>query len=233
MSWHLSMQQYVVNTNASETDSAYLRRVGLKPNVLELCGDCRDQQVLDVGSADGWLGRDLPCRQMVACDIVPFGPSPQTFVLCDATQLPFAPESFDVVVSSLVLMWLADLRAAYRATYRVTRPNGRLVVALVHPYFYRTGWVNLHGNYEVERNLRRPWTLDELRIAGRSGPFLYYYRRYDEYLTLALEAGWRLEVARDWFIDMDDYRAHVREGSQFIARSGSVPLYGFLRFVKP
>jgi SAM-dependent methyltransferase len=231
--WRLSMGEYLKNTNASETDSAYLRRLGLKPNVIALCGDCHDKRVLDVGSADGWLSRELGCQNVVECDIVAPARASRSFVLCDATDLPFAPSSFDVVVSSLVLMWLADLPAAYRAAYRITRPHGRLVVALVHPHFYRTGRVNEAGNYELDQDLSRPWEIPHLQIAGRTGPFRYNYYRYDEYLMCALDAGWQLDAVRDWFVDMDDYRSHVAEGEQLIARTGKVPLYTFIRFVKP
>lgn len=229
--WRRAIRQYVTNTNASETDSAYLRRIGLKPNVLSMCGDCHDKRVLDVGSADGWLSRELSCGQLVECDIAAPESTSKSFVLCDAADLPFAPDSFDVVVSSLVLMWLPDLSAAYRAAYRVTRPNGHLVVALVHPYFYRTGHVTEAGNVELTMNLAEPWEIPELQIAGRTGPFLYYYHRYDEYLSRALQAGWQLDEMRDWFVDMDDYRSHVT-GKQHIVRSGKAPLYSFLRFVK-
>lgn len=225
------MRDYVANTNASETDSAYLRRVGLKPNVLELCGDCSGRRVLDIGAADGWLRRELPAGTLVECDIAPPGTRSGSFVVCDAAALPFAPGSFDVVVSSLVLMWMPDLDTAYRTAFRITRPGGRLVVALVHPYFYRTGRVTKR-HYALDRDLSTAWELDGHTIAGRTGPFRYHYHRYDAYLGNALAAGWKLDMVRDWFIDLADYRAHVRENLQVITRSGSIPLYSFLKFTK-
>ena len=131
--WRQAMRDYVLNTNESETDSAYLRRVGLKPSVLDLCGDCSGKQVLDIGSADGWLRRELRARTLVECDIVPPDSPSRPFVLCDAAALPFARDSFDVVVSSFVIHHLPEdvQRPALREMGRVLRPGGSLLVAEV------------------------------------------------------------------------------------------------------
>lgn len=50
------------------------------------------------------------------------------FTAADATQLPFADGSFDVVTMSFGLRNVADVDAALREFLRVVRPGGRLVV---------------------------------------------------------------------------------------------------------
>src|SRR5690625_2361941 len=51
-----------------------------------------------------------------------------SFVAGDATRLPFADESFDVVTISFGLRNVVDTELALREMRRVTRPGGRLVV---------------------------------------------------------------------------------------------------------
>ncbi|MBK8468573.1 MAG: demethylmenaquinone methyltransferase [Candidatus Phosphoribacter sp.] len=50
------------------------------------------------------------------------------FTAADATRLPFADESFDVVTMSFGLRNVVDIEAALREFARVTKPSGRLVV---------------------------------------------------------------------------------------------------------
>ncbi|WP_122262843.1 demethylmenaquinone methyltransferase [Ornithinimicrobium cerasi] len=50
------------------------------------------------------------------------------FTAADATRLPFADDSFDVVTMSFGLRNVEDVDAALREFLRVTRPGGRLVV---------------------------------------------------------------------------------------------------------
>ncbi len=51
-----------------------------------------------------------------------------SFVAGDATRLPFADESFDVVTISFGLRNVVDTDLALREMRRVTRPGGRLVI---------------------------------------------------------------------------------------------------------
>ncbi|WP_413452081.1 demethylmenaquinone methyltransferase [Georgenia phoenicis] len=51
-----------------------------------------------------------------------------SFVAGDATRLPFADESFDVVTISFGLRNVVDTELALREMRRVTRPGGRLVI---------------------------------------------------------------------------------------------------------
>src|SRR3954451_10105127 len=48
---------------------------------------------------------------------------------CDATELPFADESFDLVLGHAVLHHLPDLDRAFAEFLRVLRPGGTLLFA--------------------------------------------------------------------------------------------------------
>ncbi len=61
----------------------------------------------------------------------------------DATRLPFADESYDVVVSQFALMYFPDRIAALKEMWRVLRTGGRLVIAVWGPFERATGYVLL------------------------------------------------------------------------------------------
>jgi SAM-dependent methyltransferase len=105
----------------------------------------RELRVLDVGCGLGsglrFLANRLHFRQSpVGVDIVPealaqaqkmsaHGP-PIDFVAAAATRLPFADESFDLVLSTYVLKHLGDIAVMrfFHESWRVLRPGGMLVV---------------------------------------------------------------------------------------------------------
>jgi SAM-dependent methyltransferase len=61
----------------------------------------------------------------------------------DATKLPFAHASFDVVVSQFALMYFPDRATALNEMARVLRRGGRLAVAVWGPFERATGYVIL------------------------------------------------------------------------------------------
>lgn len=56
------------------------------------------------------------------------GSAPVTFGMGDANALPFTDASFDVVTSTQVYEYVADMPGALAEAYRVLRPGGRLLV---------------------------------------------------------------------------------------------------------
>ena len=61
----------------------------------------------------------------------------------DAIQLPFADDSYDVVMSQFALMYFPDRLAALKEMVRVLKPGGRLAIAVWGPYERATGYVIL------------------------------------------------------------------------------------------
>ena len=122
-------------------------------------GRCRKvdpgDRVLDVGCGTGVLARAAADR--VAADGQVTGLDLNEGMLAvaqrlrpqidwrqgDATHLPFADESFDVVMSQFALMYFPDRPAALKEMARVLRPGGRLVIAVWGPYERATGYVIL------------------------------------------------------------------------------------------
>jgi arsenite methyltransferase len=104
------------------------------------------EQVLDLGSGAGT--DSLVAAQMVGeggsvtgVDMTPemvakarasaaaAGIANAAFIECEAEQLPFADESFDVVISNGVIDLIPDKDAVFTELFRVLRPGGRLQIA--------------------------------------------------------------------------------------------------------
>jgi malonyl-CoA O-methyltransferase len=104
-------------------------------------------RVLDVGSgpgrASGAMKRRWPGSDVIALDLalpmlreVPRQTRwwrPVRRICAEATQLPLADGTVDVVFSSLCLQWVLDLPAALAEFRRVLRPDGLLLFATFGP----------------------------------------------------------------------------------------------------
>jgi ubiquinone/menaquinone biosynthesis C-methylase UbiE len=125
------------------------------PRVADAAKIASGDRVLDVGCGTGVLARAAAAR--VAADSQVTGLDLNEGMLAvarrlrpeiewrqgDATNLPFADESFDVVMSQFALMYFPDRTAALREMARVLRPGGRLVIAVWGPFERATGYVIL------------------------------------------------------------------------------------------
>jgi len=104
--------------------------------LYEVMGEVAARHVLDVGSGDGRLARELTERgaHVVALDrseamlraiaAADDGRPSPTRVLGDALELPFPDESFDLTVAVTVLCFIDRATGAVRELARVTKPGG-------------------------------------------------------------------------------------------------------------
>jgi len=92
---------------------------------------------LDLGSRDGTLAKLLNGRGGIetlihmdaALGFAKRAPSPS--LVAEAEALPFAPESFDLVLSNLDLHWTNDMPGALLQLRRALKPDGLLLVSLL------------------------------------------------------------------------------------------------------
>lgn len=99
---------------------------------------------LEIGAGEGRICRVLQRLgyNMTALEPVPAfleaalaENSATTYLQASATNLPLASESFDLVVLYNVLMDVDDLDISVIEAARVLKPEGRMIVGIVHPIF--------------------------------------------------------------------------------------------------
>lgn len=232
--WSDLFEEYRNLITSADWDSRYLREQGLIPNVLELIGDCRGKDVLDVGTGTGWLFEHIHPKSAHACDVVRPETLPEgvAFKQEDVRSLSYRSNTFDVVVASLLLIYCSDLRTIVRELHRVAAEHGVLVISLMHPYFYRAGEIQPDGSFLITEDLSCERKF-EFRIGEHVGPFTYFYRPLPVYLNSLIAADWRIVEVRDWFIDMNEYLHQRGKGVKSkVHRSGKVPLYAFIKAIK-
>ncbi len=133
--------------------------------------------ILDLGSASGLTGRQVRKRfrraHLVALDLSHtqllearnrkawFARS--SFVQADAERLPFASESFDVVVANQLLPWIPEPQTLFAEVARVLRKGGLFTFATLGP-----GVQDL-GDGLMRAGLRDP-VLDVDRLALADSP---------------------------------------------------------------
>ncbi len=149
---------------------------------------------LDLGCHDGVLGRVLQGRggieTLVQCDLSPAmaqvaaasaAAGGQPALAADEEFLPFAPASFDLVLSALSLHWVNDLPGALVQLRRCLKPDGLLLAAL------------LGG--ETLRELRGALLQAELEEEGGASPRVSPMADIRDAGLLLQRAGFALPVA--------------------------------------
>ena len=137
--------------------------------VFDRIGDVGGAAVLDVGCGDGDLAVDLWRRGAtvvgvdVSADMIAAAQARARqadadidFQVAPATNLPFPPESFDVVVAVTVLCFVDDAAPVFREIARVLRPGGRMVISELGKF----------STWAAERRIRA-WLGSQLWRRGR------------------------------------------------------------------
>ena len=111
--------------------------------VLKALAEPRVRRVLDIGCGTGQLAtrikQMLPTTEVIGCDfsagMLSRAAARRTAVRWtrgDAGRLPFHDGSFDAITSTEAFHWFPDQHAALTEFYRVLKPGGRLLLALVN-----------------------------------------------------------------------------------------------------
>lgn len=160
--------------------------------------------VLDLGAGTGHgsraLKRRFPRARVVALDIAPdmlerAKAQSRWFrrierVCADASRLPFAAASIDLVFSNLMLQWCADLDAVFAELSRVLQPRGVFVFSTFGPGTLdelRESWAQVDDAPHVNRFIDMHDIGAALARAGLAEPVLdieRHTRSYDDVLAL-------------------------------------------------
>jgi SAM-dependent methyltransferase len=141
---------------------------------------------LDLGCHTGALGRLLGRRggieRLVHCDLSPAmaRAAGGWSVAGDEEALPFAPQTFDLILSNLSLHWVNDLPGALVQINRALKPDGLFLATM------------LGG--ETLRELRRSFIEAEVAEEGGAGPRVSPFADVRDAGALLQRAGFALPV---------------------------------------
>ncbi len=172
----------------------------IDPTVLEVVGSVLGLRVLDLACGNGYLARRFAregASTVIGVDaskpIVELARGRETsrplgvrYEIRDTGRLDgFADSSFDLVVSNMAMMDIADGAATTREAGRVTRTGGRFVFSLSHPCFdlnERSIWVVERIGFQniVWRKVSGYRREEEQRGVWLLGPGKFHYTRSNE-----------------------------------------------------
>jgi len=176
------------------------------PYILELMGDVQGKRVLDAGCGGGFYSLSLSkrgakvlgvdgSREMI--EIAKRKASSKMldaeFMIGDISDLRTEDGTFDIVLSTLVLMDVKELDQAVRELVRVTRDGGDLIISVQHPILTSGNWERESGqklfrkmdHYFIERELGAEWENERRERVS----FKYYHRPLQAYTQPFLDRG--------------------------------------------
>lgn len=208
-SWDASAGWWAARTTAKGDVN---REWVIDPALFQILGDVRGKEILDAGCGSGYLAHLLATKgaKVVGVDhsgkLLEVARSEETrdprgvaFFKADLARLvPFEDESFDTIVSNVVMQDVVEFEAAFREFRRVLRPGGRLLFSITHPCFERPvpgTWVCEPPDSERIED-RRGVLLDRYyeRVAvwwgpAREKPMVGFHRTLEDYAAALRAAG--------------------------------------------
>ncbi len=225
----------------------------LNPCVEELLGDVRGKSLLDAGCGEGYLARYYTKKgaDVTAIDLSPSLIETSKMItdseslevdyrVGDVCHIESVPnETFDIVLSNLVLLNIPDLEVALKEYNRVLKTEGYLVFSIVHPAFNfygpgtwkmgekdpdtnrRKGLFFKVDNYFDEEEFERYWRT-------RKGekfpvPISFFHRTLATYLNTLVTTGFNL---------LDFREPRPLDDNQFFDRERRIPFFAVFKAEK-
>ena len=185
-----------------------LAGAGEWPELQKLLPDFRGMSVLDLGCGYGWHckyaadhgaaqvpGTDISHRMLETAMQRNSDPNIE-YRLSAIEELRFPNASFDVVLSSLALHYVADFEALVQNISRWLKPDGQFIFSVEHPVF--TAYGSQDWYYDDQGNILH-FPVDNYYLEGeRTATFLgeqvvKYHRTLTTYLETLLTNGFQLQ----------------------------------------
>jgi 2-polyprenyl-3-methyl-5-hydroxy-6-metoxy-1,4-benzoquinol methylase len=241
-SWEAAADDWVAHADASDYQNLFLR-----PRMLALAGDVSGRRVLDLGCGEGAYSRALAGRGArvtgvdgsarlveVARERAAAASLAIEYHCLNASALDgVAPDSFDLIVASMVLMNVEDYDGAIREAWRVLAPGGALCVSMTHPCFSApvSDWVGGKGrtprHFAVDRYFERLAWHDRIAPSFTT-PTLRRHRPLEDYIGGAIRAGFVLRAFQEPMATAEDLMLSPR-----FEPMTRVPYFLFTRWEKP
>jgi ubiquinone/menaquinone biosynthesis C-methylase UbiE len=188
----------------------------INPDIFALLGNLQGKDVLDAGCGEGYLARLIKsqgartvvgidyCKPLLrrALTIETQYPQSINFLHMDYQHMhALGDNSFDYVVSNMVLMDIPDYVAAIRETSRVLRPEGVFVCSIIHPCFITpdSNWCQCEADknvWHVNKYFDRlcheqifPAATKAYRFTAADNPPYIFHRPLADYVGALVKQG--------------------------------------------
>jgi SAM-dependent methyltransferase len=180
-----------------------------KPVIMELVGDVKGNEILDLGCGDGssaseWL--ELGCASYLGLEssykLVEHArqnlnhPAVQV-IRARIEDWDYPPNQIDLVLSRLALHYVADLAQTFRNVYQTLRPGGRFVFSMVHPVITSCDRSREGGGQ------RHDWIVDDYFVPGSRRVYFMgerveqFHRTVEDIFTALQHANFTVERLRE------------------------------------
>lgn len=170
-----------------------------KDQVFPLLDDVKDKEILDIGAGNGRLALRLVNMgaEVTAVDVsekmlkkIRDTGKGIRVVVGEAESLPFANESFDIVIATFLIVHLKDLQLFFDEVYRVLKPSGKFLVTNINQRKAPEIKVD-KGLIEIESYYHRPEAvvgkLEELAFFVEENKFVKEGETWVNQIVLAIK----------------------------------------------
>jgi SAM-dependent methyltransferase len=199
--------EFFARYSAMERSTQGLSRAGEWPVLRAMIPEVLGKRVLDLGCGFGWhcrYLRDLGARSVVGVDLSArmleraremTSGTGITYVRGAIEDVDFPAGSFDVVLSSLALHYVAAVSPVFDAIHRLLAPGGELVFSTEHPIFTaraEQSW------WQAPDGTKLHWPVDGYRDEGErrsswlAPDVVKYHRTLSTLLNGLIAAGFDL-----------------------------------------
>lgn len=182
------------------------------PALKAMLPDLTGKSVIDLGCGYGWfcrVARELGAVNVTGVDLSEkmlaraaelTNDASIRYQRSDLESLTLAPDSLDLVYSSLALHYLPDLNALFANIRHALKPGGYLVFSMEHPIYTcatRQGWL-------TDDNGARFWGVNQYQNEGQrvsnwlADGVIKYHRTLGTLLNGLIKAGLTISDVNEW-----------------------------------
>lgn len=185
------------------------KEVLLNPVLFSLMGNVHDKQVLDAGCGEGYLSRIL-CNKGAMVTAVDYSPrmleiaserTPQELFINyqrgNCENLHFLDdESFDLIVSNMVIHDLENFEKAFQEMYRLLVDGGQFIFSILHPCFAspESGWEKTPTGEKLYRKVDKYFYEGAYERVFRNDKHMFHFHRtLTTYFNTFMNVGFQLD----------------------------------------
>lgn len=182
------------------------------PDLAELLPDPTGLRVVDLGCGFGWFSRwadEHGARSVVGVDVSTKmlqraradTSSPTVgYLQADLDELDMAPDSTELVFSSLTFHYVNDIRQLFERITTALASDGTFVFSIEHPIYSAP----TNQSFEAGEHAERIWPLDSYLIEGERTRSWFVdgvvkqHRTMATYVNALVEVGLRIDRMVEW-----------------------------------